>query len=151
MILQIVEYPDPILSTPAEEVTLAEIHGSEFQTLIENMKDTCLAANGAGLAANQVGVSKRMFIWRTPGTNRFSVIINPEITQRKKSVLNRGEGCLSIPGRHFKVRRYKQIVVEGLNEHGQEIVCSAGSKSQAFCIQHEMDHLDGLLLIDTGK
>ena len=151
MILEIVEYPNEILITPAETVSLAELHSSSFQTLIEDMMDTCVAEDGLGLAANQVGVNRRIFICRRPLTRQFDIFINPVITQRKGRVTNHGEGCLSLPGRFYDVKRFKSVVVECLNRDGEAGAVRSRTKRQAFCFQHEVDHLNGLTLEETSK
>jgi len=151
MIREIVEYPDEILTTPTEAVTGIELHSSHIQTLIEDMIDTCIAEDGLGLAANQVGVNKRIFISRRPLSRQFDVFINPVITKKKGKVTHHGEACLSIPGKYFEVNRFKSVVIESLDRNGEGQLTKSKSKRQAFCFQHEIDHLDGLTLQETSK
>jgi len=150
-ILQIVTHPNDILTTPTEELTKADILSSEIQTLIENMIDTCLDADGLGLAANQVGVGKSLIICRKPGTNQFDTIINPKIVHAEGSMHSKGEGCLSLPGQHFNIKRFKKITVTGLAADGETLMIGTKSKRFAKIVQHELDHLDGFTLLNRGK
>ena len=150
-ILQIVTYPNDILTTPTTNLTKAEILSSEIQTLIEDMIDTCLDADGLGLAANQVGVNKSLLVYRRPGTNQFGVLINPSIKSKKDVMNSKEEGCLSLPDQYFNVKRYKKIVVKALTRDGEPKTAATKSKKLAKTLQHEIDHLNGRTLIDQGK
>lgn len=151
MILEIEKHPSKILSTPTEPLTLAEIKGYEIQTLIEDMMDTCLNSEGVGLAANQVGVGKSLFILKNKNSN-FMVFINPKIIKKADPQHCKNEGCLSLPGRRFNVKRHKKVVLAFFNENGEEEeVFTTKSKRMAQAILHEMDHLKGLTLLDIGK
>ena len=151
MILAIVEYPNDILTTPTTELTKAEILSGEIQTLIEDMIDTCLDADGLGLAANQVGVGKSLMICRKPGTSQFEVIINPEIMEAAGVMHSKGEGCLSLPGQRFNIKRFKKITVSGLGANGESLMVGSKSKRFAKIIQHELNHLGGFTLLNKGK
>ena len=152
MILEIVKHPNDLLTTPTTELTRAEILSGEIQTLIEDMIDTCLDADGLGLAANQVGVGKSLMIYRKPGfKTRFGVMINPRLKGKKDVMNSKGEGCLSLPGQRFNVKRYKNITVMSLNAAGEKRATVTKSKKLAKIIQHEIDHLDGLTLAERGK
>ena len=150
-ILKIVECPADILDSPANDVPVNEIKSSAIQTLIQDMIDTCHDAGGYGLAANQVGSDKSILVYRMPGTNDYSTLINPVIMARNGKVTSRGEGCLSIPDAYFDVKRYKQIKVEALNADGEFGGMRTKSKKVAKILQHEIDHLDGVLFTDKGK
>lgn len=135
---------DPVLRQQAEAVERVD---GDMRRLVENMFETMYAAEGIGLAAPQVGVSKRLFVMdiRDPEAEPQAVV-NPVIVERSGS--ERGEeGCLSLPGLYGVVERSAQIVMEGLDPDGKPIRIDA-SGLLARCIQHEIDHVDGTLYID---
>jgi peptide deformylase len=115
------------------------------------MIETMVAADGAGLAAPQVGVSKRIFVFRIG--DDIHAIVNPRITRREGRKVG-DEGCLSIPGVQAKVARAKRVIVTGRNEKNRpvEFECEDGDEQgrAATCIQHELDHLDGVMYIDKA-
>lgn len=146
MILEVLTFPNNTLrkkSTPVETID------AEIVELINNMTETMYSQKGLGLAAPQVGVSKRIVIvdhtgGEEPGT--LLQLINPEITVKSGEMLG-DEGCLSIPGEYEKVRRAAQVTLRALNPAGEVIEIEAeGLLARAF--QHEIDHLDGVLFID---
>ena len=149
MILKIVQYPDSILkkkSAPVESVD-AEVRG-----LIDHMFETMYDAPGVGLAAPQVGILKRILVidvGRLEDQKQKPdprAIINPVITNREDKIVWE-EGCLSLPNLLVSVERSKKIIVEGLDYHGKPIRhLVEGLWAVAF--QHEIDHLDGILLVD---
>lgn len=130
-------------------VESSEIPTEEFQQLIERMCNICELAGGLGLAAPQIGVNKRVFIFRRG--IYFEVVINPWYLQRKELVTNHGEACLSVPGAFYDVKRYKQVTIEYLDREGRKQRLKAPNKRIAFCLQHETDHLDGVLVHMKGK
>ena len=145
-LLEIKKYPEKVLKEKTAPVV--DINSS-IQRLIDDMIETMYAAKGVGLAANQVGVSKRlcvidisMAVEKTP----LIVLINPEIVERKGSVEDE-EGCLSIHEYRAKVKRAEEVLVKGLDRKGKPIEI-AGGDLLARALQHEIDHLDGLLFID---
>ena len=117
--------------------------------LLDRMQETMYAANGVGLAAPQVGILKRVIVVDIgedgPGALR---LINPEILERSGSQ-NGPEGCLSCPGMWGDVKRSQYVKVKALNEHGEEIIIEA-EDFLARALQHEIDHLEGILFIDTA-
>jgi len=142
MILEIKKYPDPVLKKRTEKVK--EIT-SEIKELIFNMKETLTAEQGAGLAAPQVNVSKKVIIINTQhGQTAF---INPQITSKSLKKTKDKEGCLSFPGLWLDIKRSKEIKVKALNENGKEISLKAKDFS-ARVFQHEIDHLNGILFIE---
>lgn len=143
-ILQILKYPNPILRKKTE--ALKEIT-EEDKRLIGDMIDTMKAVEGVGLAANQIGVSKRIFVFN-PSVDewRADVLINPIIMKRRGSE-KMEEGCLSLPGISEEVRRSNYILVEGRDVNGKPVRFEA-TGLLARIIQHEIDHLNGILLID---
>jgi len=142
MILDLVLEPNDILrrkSQPVETIT------PELLRFIEDMKETMQENNGIGLAAPQVGRNIRIF---TVATQEGTLaLINPEITSKSFRKEFDEEGCLSIPGMFIKVKRAKQVKVRALNEKGQEFTFTAKGLF-ARVIQHELDHLDGILMFD---
>ena len=117
--------------------------------LLDRMQETMYAANGVGLAAPQVGILKRVVVIDIgedgPGALR---LINPEILERS-GWQNGPEGCLSCPGMYGDVKRSQYVKVKALNEHGEEIIIEA-EDFLARALQHEIDHLEGILFIDTA-
>jgi|UniRef100_A0A7C5ALK4 peptide deformylase len=146
MILPICRFPDSVLKTRAAEVT--EING-DLQTLIDNMAATMYAAPGLGLAANQVGVLRRVIVFdvsQKEGPRDLQVIINPCITACEGELVY-NEGCLSVPDFNAEVRRHARVCVTGLDRHGKPVSIEAEGL-KAVVLQHEIDHLDGILFID---
>jgi peptide deformylase len=147
-VLKINEHPE-ILLKGGSPVDPSEIRTEEFQQLLERMYNICELAGGLGLAAPQIGVNKRVFIYRF--ASEFVVVINPQYLQRKELVTNHGEACLSVPGSFYDVKRHKQVTIEYLDGEGRKQRLKAPNKRIAFCIQHEIDHLDGVLIHMKGK
>jgi peptide deformylase len=145
-IRSILQYPDKRLRNRAEPVSAVT---PEIVALIEDMKETMYAAPGCGLAAPQIGVGLRIFIVDTAGDDEPSdlrVLINPEIISREgKAVWE--EGCLSFPGVHEEIERAKKVTVRALDETGQTVEVTAEGLL-GVALQHENDHLDGVLMID---
>jgi len=141
-ILEIKEYGEPVLrekAMPVKEIT------SEILNFIKDMAETMYADSGVGLAAPQVGVSKRIMVIDEE-EDGLMVLINPMIVKSEGEVVAE-EGCLSIPGVYSQVRRSSKVTVKALNENGDPIeITKEGLTSRA--LQHEIDHLDGILFID---
>lgn len=133
---------DPVLAERADDVT--DIDG-KLVRLAEEMIDTMYDAPGLGLAAPQIGVRKRLFVYDL-GDGDAGVVVNPEITESdgEWSYL---EGCLSIPGLAFDIVRPKTVLLRGLDLDGNEVEVEA-DEIEARCFQHELDHLDGVLLVE---
>jgi len=143
-ILKIVYLPDPCLRQIAKPV---ETFDSALQTLIDDMFDTMYHARGVGLAAPQVGISKRLSVIDTEGDKQNQlVIINPEII-RAEGEQEYHEGCLSVPGSYDKVIRAEKVTVKALDRHGEPFEITADGLL-GECLQHEIDHLNGKLYID---
>lgn len=142
-VYQIVIYPDPVLRENAKEITKIT---PSINRLIENMADTMYASGGIGLAAPQIGVSKRAVV--VDLGDGLMVLINPEIT--KAEGRERGkEGCLSFPDVWGEVDRAVSVNVRAFNLKGEEIFISAEG-FLARALQHEIDHLDGIVFIDRA-
>jgi peptide deformylase len=143
----ILHYPDKRLRNPGLPV---EDFGSELQELVDDMAETMYAAPGVGLAAPQIGESKRLFIVDVAtGDDEPSdlrVFVNPKIVERDGEVVWE-EGCLSFPGLHEEVRRAERIKVRAQDRHGDPFELEADGLL-AIAIQHENDHLEGKLMID---
>jgi peptide deformylase len=140
----------PTLRKAAKKVEPKEIRDPLFQQLIDDMFETMYAAPGVGLAAPQVNVSKRFFVIDVHDEEHEpAVVINPKIEQTGEEIELR-EGCLSVPGMVGEITRYKRVVVSGLDRQGQKIQIE-GEGLLAQCLQHEIDHLNGVLYIDRAK
>ena len=135
-------YPDPILTEVSEPVT--DYDG--LDTFCNDLYDTMIEHNGAGLSAVQVGVLKRVVVMQVPGKLAHA-FINPEIRDTARPMFNYSEGCLSVPGFFDDRDRYSSVLLRYEVPSG-EVVIKWFEGIEAFCIQHEMDHLDGKLFID---
>lgn len=142
-------YGDPILKKRAAAVDRLS---AADKKLIEEMIETMLACDGAGLAAPQVGVSKRIFTFRRG--EEIHALINPKIIKREGRRIG-DEGCLSIPGVQAKVARSKRVLVAGRDQNNKlvEYECEDGEEQgrAATCVQHEIDHLDGVLYLEKAQ
>jgi len=140
----ILTFPDPRLREIGDKVT---DFGDEFQTLVDDMIETMYEDKGVGLAATQINVKKQVaIIDDTPALRNPRVIVNPEIIRKEGTQLSE-EGCLSVPGAYDKVERALQLKVRAQDRHGNPIEFEANDYL-ACIIQHEMDHLNGVLFID---
>ncbi len=145
-VLEVLTYPNPILKTRAEPV---EVVDDSIRALIADMAETMYAASGVGLAANQIGVLKRIFVIDTAGDDEPSdlkVFINPEILELDGEQFF-PEGCLSFPGAQEDIRRAETVKVRALDADGNPFELEADGLL-AVAIQHENDHIDGTLMID---
>lgn len=142
-VYKVTTVPDEILRKKAAAVK--NINDAVCRVL-DNMKDTLYAADGVGLAAPQIGISKRLIVVDT-GDN-FMEMINPEIISAEGEQTG-SEGCLSVPGVVGLVKRAKKVEVKALNRQGEEFVVQ-GEDFLAKALQHEIDHLDGILFIDKA-
>lgn len=138
------------LATPSQEVS--DLNDPKVAAIIADMHDTMLAEEGIGIAAPQVGYNIRVIMFEVPERYRLSeaeplpltVLINPEIKYLTSEVVLGWEGCLSVPGMRGLVPRYTQIEYSGFNPQGQWVTCVAEGL-HARVVQHEYDHLDGVL------
>ena len=145
---KVVKYGEPSLRQPSKEVHKVS---QKIKVLVDDLLDTMYAQNGVGLAAPQIGENVRVFVIDCSTNNEPLnpiVFINPKII-KKSGAIKSNEGCLSFPEAYTDVRRYKNIMVKALNEHGKPFVIEAKDGTLlARAIQHENDHLDGILFID---
>ncbi|MEO8800314.1 MAG: peptide deformylase [Polyangiaceae bacterium] len=149
MIRTILHYPDKRLRNVGQPLTVAQIKSAEIQTLIEDMAETMYAAPGVGLAATQIGEAVRIFIVDCADEEEPSdlrVFINPQILERHEEIVWT-EGCLSFPGVNEDVDRAARIVAKAFDRDGKEFTIEADGLL-GVAIQHELDHLDGVLMID---
>lgn len=141
---KIVTLEDPILRKTSRKV---EKFDKRLWDLLDDMKDTLYSANGAGLAAVQVGILRRVVVIDVG--DGLMELVNPEITERSDEKQEEVEGCLSIPGRYGVTERPEWVKVKAQNREGKWVVYKGeGLKARCFC--HELDHLDGVLYIDNA-
>lgn len=144
-VLNVLSFPDERLRTKAEPV--AEVN-DEIRTIVNDMFETMYAENGVGLAATQVDIHKRIVVMDcSEDKSAPYVLINPEITDKRGEVVINEEGCLSVPGCYAKVERHSEVTVKALDRDGNEFSLD-GEELLAICIQHELDHLQGVLFVD---
>lgn len=134
-------FGDPVLRTAADPVTVFD---KELRVLVKDLTETMMDAPGAGLAAPQIGVSLRVFTYCVDG--EIGHLINPDLDLTDETQ-DGPEGCLSLPGLAFDTKRAFGVVAKGFNMHGDPVTIE-GTELLARCIQHETDHLDGVLFID---
>jgi len=134
-------FGDPVLRIPADPVVDFD---KELRTLVKDLTETMLDAPGVGLAAPQLGVSLRVFTYDVDDV--VGHLINPSL-DLSEELEDGEEGCLSLPGMTFDCVRAYGVVAKGFNMHGDPVVIE-GTELLARCIQHETDHLDGILFID---
>jgi len=158
-ILKIYTYPDPVLKKKASPI---ETIDDTIHKLIEDMADTLYSVRGIGLAAPQVGVSKQLIIYdlerkdlEEEGLSQeeryqlrnYHVIINPEFLSKEVEIISEQEGCLSVPSFSTDVPRFQKIHLKAMDEKGQ-LVHIDTEEYLGVVLQHEIDHLDGTLLVD---
>jgi peptide deformylase len=140
---QIRQYPDPVLRMTAPPV---ENFDDDLKRLVTRMGELMKDANGVGLAATQVGVLRRVFVF-APEEDKVAVLVNPEIVRRGDESETDDEGCLSIQGVTMPVERTISVRIEGRDEQGAEVGFDFEG-IVARIVQHELDHLDGMLILD---
>jgi len=145
-VLEILTYPHPLLRKPCKEVGTIDDETREF---IRDMVETMYSANGIGLAASQVGVSKKIIVIDVSpidSQHELMAVINPEIVSGEGEI-DHEEGCLSVPDCFEKVRRKEKLQVLGMTPEGKKIEMNAEG-ILAITLQHEIDHLNGVLILD---
>jgi peptide deformylase len=135
-------FGDPVLRTPAEPVVDFD---RELRTLIQDLTETMQDQSGAGLAAPQLGVGLRVFAFDVDDV--VGHLVNPVLSFPDDEEQDGPEGCLSIPGLYFDTKRRMNVVAKGFNGHGDPVQM-VGTGLMARCVQHETDHLDGVLFLD---
>jgi peptide deformylase len=135
-------FGDPVLRTPAERVVDFD---KELRQLVQDLTETMRDQSGAGLAAPQIGVGLRVFTFDVDDV--LGYIVNPVLEFPDSEEQDGPEGCLSIPGLYFDTKRRQNVVARGFNVHGDPMQI-VGTGLMSRCIQHETDHLDGVLFVD---
>jgi peptide deformylase len=135
-------FGDPVLRTPAEPVVDFD---KELRRLVADLIDTMRDEEGAGLAAPQIGVGLRVFAFDVDGV--VGHLVNPVLHFPDAEEQDGPEGCLSIPGLHFDTKRRRNVVARGFSDHGDPVQL-VGTGMMSRCVQHETDHLDGVLFVD---
>ena len=144
--LKIVHYPDPVLLKVGKPI---EQFGDEFRSVVDEMYKVMEKAGGVGLAAPQVGISKRFFVMDVPedeGGRQRHAIVNPTVLRVEGEQVG-DEGCLSFPGLYQKVKRDMRVIVSGQDETGEDIELDLTGLA-ARCVLHETDHCDGIVFLD---
>jgi len=142
---QVRQYPDPVLRMRANEV---ENFDDDLRRLVGRMKDLMQDANGVGLAATQVGTLQRVFVFQPAGEDEASqAVVNPVLTATSEVTLSDTEGCLSMQGVTIPVERPVKVTIEGKDENGEDVRLELEERD-ARVVQHELDHLDGILILD---
>ena len=144
-ILTVLRFPDPRLRTKAQPVTAVT---DATATIIDDMLATMYEEKGVGLAATQVDIHQRIVVMDTSeDSDEPMILINPEIIASSEETSINEEGCLSVPGTYAKVDRHDACTVKALDRQGKEFTLNA-TGLQSICIQHEIDHLNGILFVD---
>lgn len=139
---RIVQYGEPVLKQKAKKIHRVD---TSVQRLVDDLVDTVEAAHGAGLAAPQIGVPLRAIV--TYVEENLQIVLNPEIVEASDEEIEAEEGCLSMPGWWGPVKRKVRVTVRGMNRRGKTIKIKADGW-EARALQHEVDHLNGILFID---
>ncbi|NBM20865.1 peptide deformylase [Streptomyces sp. GC420] len=140
-------FGDPVLHAPCAEVTE---FGPELARLVEDMYASMYAARGVGLAANQIGVARRVFVFDCPDDEdrrHLGHVVNPRLVEADGVVVRGPEGCLSLPGLEAGTPRFDHALVEGVDLRGEPVRVE-GTGFFARCLQHECDHLEGMVYVD---
>jgi peptide deformylase len=135
-------FGDPVLTDPCAAVTTFD---RELRRLVADLDDTLRDARGSGLAAPQLGVGMRVFVFHVEGA--VGHLVNPTLSFPDEREQDGPEGCLSMPGLYFDTKRRQHVVAAGFSAHGDPVRV-VGDGHLARCLQHETDHLDGVLFID---
>ena len=142
---QIRQYPEPVLRAPA---TAVSEFSDDLRALVERMVRLMDDANGVGLAGNQVGLLRRVLVYHPDREDSEArALVNPEIVERSEETLSDEEGCLSLGPLRVPVERHVGVSVQAHDEHGEPVRVAAEGL-EARILQHEIDHLDGVLIID---
>jgi peptide deformylase len=140
---QIRQYPDPVLRMKAHEVSSFD---EDLQRLVTRMRQLMTDARGVGLAATQVGIVQRVFVFQK-GEDDVVAVVNPRLTERSDELETEDEGCLSLQGVTMPVERHLRVTLEGKDPEGNDVRFELEGHP-ARVVQHELDHLDGTLILD---
>ena len=142
---QIRQYPDPVLRMRANEI---ESFDDDLRRLVERMTELMQDANGVGLAGTQVGTLRRVFVFQPEGEDEGPrAVVNPALTGTSEVTISDTEGCLSMQGVSIPVERPAKVTIAGKDENGEDVEFELEERD-ARVVQHELDHLDGILILD---
>ena len=142
---QIRQYPDPVLRMRANEI---ESFDDDLRRLVERMTELMQDANGVGLAGTQVGTLRRVFVFQPEGEDEGPrAVVNPALTKTSEVAISDTEGCLSMQGVSIPVERPAKVTIAGKDENGEDVEFELEERD-ARVVQHELDHLDGILILD---
>ncbi len=144
----VITNPNEELRKKSDFVVPDDVSSSEIQNLIQDLVETMKLEDGIGIAAPQIGVHKQVVIVSTG--DKYQVFINPKIVKKSFRKIVSEEGCLSVPGVFGLVKRPRAVEVEALGANGEELVIKAEGMS-SIILQHEIDHLNGILFIDKVR
>lgn len=150
-LLKVLKYPDPFLKIKTAPINQDVIStDANLKQITQDMLETMYADTGVGLAATQVGLNLRLFVMDCSETHDMPLVfINPEITEKtgEEEAIESEEGCLSFPGVYAKITRARKVTIQALNLDGQ-IFTKIYTGLEARCVQHELDHLNGVVFLD---
>ena len=141
---QVRQYPDPVLRMKAHDV---EEHDADLTRLAERLEQLLLDANGLGLAATQVGVLRRVFVFHADPEDDVVALVNPRLGETSDERISDDEGCLSLDSVVIPVERHERVTVEATDPQGNDVRLELEGLA-ARIVQHEIDHLDGVLILD---
>jgi peptide deformylase len=141
---QIRQYPDPVLRMRANEVKSFD---DDLRRLVERMTQLMQDARGVGLAGTQVGTLQRVFVFQPTEEDEPRALVNPVLVDTSEVTLSETEGCLSLQGVTIPVERPVKVTIEGKDEKGEDVRLEL-EEHAARVVQHELDHLDGILILD---
>ena len=142
---EIRQYPDPVLRMRANEI---ESFDDDLRRLVERMTELMQDANGVGLAGTQVGTLRRVFVFQPEGEDEGPrAVVNPALTRTSEVTISDTEGCLSMQGVSIPVERPAKVTIAGKDENGEDVEFELEERD-ARVVQHELDHLDGILILD---
>jgi peptide deformylase len=137
-------FGDPVLKEESREIGE---RGPELDRLAKLMFEVMDREGGIGLAAPQIGIQRKIMVWRHPETEQGYVLLNPRIVERSEETVTASEGCLSLPGHSMEVERAERVVVEAVDLQGEPVTIEA-TGLLARIMQHEIDHLEGHIILD---
>ena len=147
--MEIITHPNEMLSNKTKDVSVVQIRSNETKRLIGSMIHTMIENDGIGLSANQVGVPINLFVYRIE--DEIKALFNAKIIARTGNFTMVDEGCLSMPGKVFNTKRQKMTIISALDRDGNEVRIKSRNKLEAVIFQHEIDHLNGKLILDRKK
>ncbi len=136
---------DEVLFKQADPVS--DVKDPKIVELVDGLIAASIKIGGYGLAAPQVGISKQVFVYRKSiGSDKYTIIINPEIVVASGKLMSRAEGCLSHPGLRRDVKRHKTFVINYINTDGEKVRLKGSNKKESIILQHECEHLIGITI-----